>query len=108
MTQPNEDGTSVGEVLTAPVRMVTGLLPGADAGAAVVDAATAVRRWTSDRHNWIRVSWFVSGAVIVWVGIIVLARKPIAAAQSATGLTPKDIKSALVGGAKTAVTKGRA
>lgn len=107
MTQPSPADRAE-DVLTAPVRMVSGLLPGADAANSVADAATAVRRWVSERHNWVRVSWFITGVTIAWIGVVVLARKPIGGAMEATGLTPSQLKATVSGAAKTAVTKGRA
>jgi type IV secretory pathway VirB2 component (pilin) len=66
---------------------VTGLLPGADAAASVIDGIVATRRWISDRHNWIRVGWFVSGAVLFYGGAYMIIRpatEPLATAAAKT------------------------
>jgi hypothetical protein len=65
-------------------------LPGVDQATALVDSATAVRRWISDRHNWVRVGWFVGGSLLLWAGVVVLARKPIIATAQGAGTAVKD------------------
>lgn len=65
-------------------------LPGLDQAATLVDSVTAVRRWVSDRHNWVRVGWFVGGSLLLWAGVLVLARKPIVATAKGAGAAAKD------------------
>lgn len=74
---------------------VTGLIPGADAAASLIDGVVAVRRWISDRHNWTRVAWFGAGVVLVLTGAAMLARKPIQAAVTAVpvGKAAKAVKA---------------
>lgn len=66
------------------IRRVAGVIPGASEAAGFLDAAVATRRWISDRHNWVRVGWFVLGAGMIYAGVIVLARHQIAAVASGT------------------------
>ncbi len=65
------------------VRVVAGVLPGSVAEAVGLDAVgeqlAAVRRWISDRHNWIRVGWAGIGVAAIVVGGTIMARKSIAA-----------------------------
>lgn len=49
-------------------------------GLGVGDGITAVRAWVSDRHNWTRVSWFLSGSLLFGVGAAMIAGKPAASA----------------------------
>lgn len=91
----------IGTAETA-VRLVSGLLPGANAAGGLVDGVVAVRRWISDRHNWVRVGWFVAGGLLFYGGIAVLARKQIIGAAQATGVTPGQ----LVSSGKAVVTRG--
>jgi hypothetical protein len=56
------------------------------------NAVTAVRRWTSDRHNWVRVGWFAAGMVLLIGGVSTFAARPAAAAaSSAAGAARKVI-----------------
>lgn len=75
MTSPA--GEAVVGAATGAVNTVTGLLPGADAANAVVDAVTAIRRWVSDRHNAVRVAWFVAGYALIIAGAYRIARPAI-------------------------------
>lgn len=68
----------------------------------ITGALTATRRWVSDRHNWVRVAWTVSGLVMIYVGVVVLARRPIAAGLRSSGVPTSlgEAKSQIVGVAK--------
>lgn len=65
------------------VRVVVGALPGSVSEAVGLDAVgenlSAVRRWISDRHNWVRVGWAGVGLAAIVVGGTIMARKSIAA-----------------------------
>lgn len=50
------------------VDWVEGLIPGASEAHAGVDAVVAVRRWISDRHNWVRMGWFAAGLAMIYIG----------------------------------------
>jgi hypothetical protein len=73
----------VAGALAGGVKTVTGLIPGADAANAILDATTAARRWMGDRHNWVRVGWVVAGFALVAIGASILVRKPIGQAGAA-------------------------
>lgn len=55
---------------------IPGLAAVTDIGAGI----GAVRRWVSDRHNWVRVAWTVGGLVLMASGVAVMAGKPAASA----------------------------
>jgi hypothetical protein len=57
-------------------------IPGADALGDATDAIRAVRAWTSDRHNWVRVAWFLSGGVLFVVGAVMVGERPLSSAVS--------------------------
>lgn len=50
-----------------------------DALTDVPDGIRAVRAWISDRHNWVRVAWFLSGAAMFTVGLVMVGQRPLAA-----------------------------
>lgn len=54
----------------------TGVL-GGDLGD-ITDTVRAVRAWVSNRHNWVRVAWFLSGAAMFTVGVVMLGERPLA------------------------------
>lgn len=72
------------EQVRGAVRRVTGIIPGASEAAGMLDAVVATRRWISDRHNWMRVGWFVLGAAMIYGGVIILARHQITGAIAGT------------------------
>lgn len=53
------------------------LVQGAEAANTALDAIASARRWTSDRHNWIRVIWFGSGVVLILGGLVLLAKPAV-------------------------------
>lgn len=76
----------VGEIAGAAVGAAGGAvskIPGVDLLGDVADTARAVRAWVSNRHNWVRVSWFVGGTVMFTVGAVMLGERPIANATNA-------------------------
>jgi len=116
MTQPapNPIGAAIGAALTVPakvagavVQKVPGVIPGADAAASAIDAVVATRRWIGDRHNWWRVVWGVSGVALVYIGVVILVRKPLGRAASATAGAVESGGSTIAKGATTAITKGK-
>lgn len=68
-------GQKVAQKVQAPV----------DSLDALKDGAAAVRRWVSDRHNWVRVTWFSGGLVCFVVGAVMVAGKPAASAAKVVG-----------------------
>lgn len=55
----------------------------------VADQARAVRAWISNRHNWVRVAWFLSGSVLFAVGAVMVGARP---ATNAAGGIVKTVK----------------
>lgn len=66
------------------VTQVAGTLPGAQEVNALIDGITATRRWMADRHNWIRIGWWAAGSACIYIGVGILARKPIAGVVKGT------------------------
>lgn len=61
------------------------LVPGAGAYSAAQQAVAyldAAKRWVADRHNWVRVGWTLAGGLLIYGGVIVMARRPIASAAT--------------------------
>lgn len=92
MTQPNPSGESTGgKILAGALGGVAGgglvdkaggvisSIPGASQLGDITDTARAVRAWVSTRHNWVRVSWFLSGALMFAVGAVMLGERPVSA-----------------------------
>lgn len=48
----------------------------------ITDTVRAVRAWISNRHNWVRVAWFLSGAAMFTVGVVMIGERPIAKATA--------------------------
>lgn len=48
----------------------------------ITDSVRAVRAWISNRHNWVRVAWFLSGAAMFTVGVVLLGERPAAKAAA--------------------------
>jgi hypothetical protein len=89
-------GTVTGWVVDAlgqGQKVATGLTGGVGGVTAAVDSIVATRRWIGDRHNWLRVAWFMAGSGLLMVGLTILVRKPAMATLDATGLNPKNIIS---------------
>lgn len=63
-------------------RWVSGLIPGGSAVNAGLDAVMAVRRWMSDRHNWVRIGYFGAGLAMIYIGAAWLAKPAVTAAVS--------------------------
>lgn len=76
---------------TGPVTaLLSGLLPGQDAAQGLIDAILAIRRWTSVRHNWTRVLWFVGGSALMLLGGIMLLSPSVdTVAQAVTTVVPE-------------------
>lgn len=67
---------------------------GVDELGGAVDGLRAVRAWISDRHNWLRVAWFLGGSLMFSVGVVMLAERPLAkAATQVTAPVGKVVKS---------------
>jgi hypothetical protein len=78
------EGDVIGNVLLggkAVVGKATGVL-GGDLGD-VTDTVRAVRAWVSNRHNWVRVAWFLSGAAMFTVGVVMVGTRPLEPAVKA-------------------------
>lgn len=71
-TQPRTGGA-----IGAAGEAVGGLLDSLNPFSDLTDSLSAVRRWVSDRHNWVRVSWVVGGASMFTVGVIMMAGRPV-------------------------------
>jgi hypothetical protein len=103
MTSPYTPGTvpnplnpaQVAGAIQGAVKTVAGVVPGANEAAGILDSVIAARRWMADRHNWIRVAWFVGGGMLLVGGALTLARKPISGIASNAGATPSKITSAV-------------
>jgi hypothetical protein len=66
------------------------IIPGVGAAEQALSYVSAAKAWVSDRHNWVRVGWTTLGVVLIYGGVIVIARKPIAAsATKAAALAAK-------------------
>lgn len=83
---PDTDKVTAGANQAASIADATGV---GDA----VDGIRAVRRWVSDRHNWIRVGYFLGGAWLFGVGAVMVAGRPASKAAApivnlATGAAP--------------------
>lgn len=93
MTFPIEPGAlAVGATATAAVAgaasKASGVL-GGDLGD-ITDGVRAIRAWVSNRHNWVRVAWFLSGAAMFTVGVVLLGERPVAqGAASVAKILPK-------------------
>ena len=75
MTSPHGFGNTPPQtpaLPSVPVPEIPGLAQITDLG----QALGAVKRWISDRHNWVRVGWFVGGVVLMVGGVAVMAGKP--------------------------------
>jgi hypothetical protein len=59
----------------------------------VTDAARAVRRWISDRHNWARIGWFAAGVALFTIGAVAVAARPATKAVNAVAAPIKAAKS---------------
>jgi hypothetical protein len=69
-------------------------VPGVDELGNAEDGLRAVRAWVSDRHNWVRVAWFLGGSLMFSVGVVMLAERPLAkAATTVTAPVGKVVKS---------------
>jgi len=75
MTNPLPPGAlSAGaNAAASAAKEVQAAVPGADAFEAIANGAGAVRRWVSDRHNWVRVGWFGAGVALMFVGATMIA-----------------------------------
>lgn len=71
-------GAAVKQTTAAGVSIV----PGVDQLGGVIDAVRAVRAWSADRHNWVRVAWFLSGSVMFTVGAVMVGERPVASAAA--------------------------
>lgn len=56
---------------------------------------SAIRAWSTDRHNWVRVAWFVGGVGMIGVGIAMLGGRQAGAAV--TTVIPMGKAAKLVG-----------
>ena len=90
---PAQAGAAAGDML-GRIIVTPSIIPGVGELAGLADTVTAARRWVSDRHNWVRVSWVGLGVFLVAAGVIWMARKPIeqmvqekAGAAAAVGTT---------------------
>lgn len=92
MTFPIEPGAiAAGASATATVatgaQKVAGNL-GGDLGD-ITDGVRAVRAWIGNRHNWVRVAWFLSGAAMFTVGLVLIGERPAAQAAGAVAKVVK-------------------
>ena len=71
--------------LTRLIMAAPSVIPGVGELAGVVDSMLAVRRWISDRHNWVRVVWVVGGFSLMVTGAMLMARRPIESAATRVG-----------------------
>lgn len=56
---------------------VRSAIPGADQLGDLQDQARAIRAWISNRHNWTRVAWFLSGAALFTIGAVMVGERPL-------------------------------
>ncbi|MGE5827532.1 MAG: hypothetical protein ACM30G_04105 [Micromonosporaceae bacterium] len=84
--QPNP-GAAAADLTARIVSAAPSVIPGAGEVAGVVDTFVAARRWISDRHNWVRVAWVVSGFVLIATGVAWMARRPIESRITETAQT---------------------
>lgn len=84
MTVPIEPGaialeTQGAAALAGTADKATGALGGVLGGdlGDITDGVRAIRAWISNRHNWVRVAWFLSGAAMFTVGVVLLGERPI-------------------------------
>lgn len=66
-------------------------VPGAAALGDLTDSVRAVRAWISNRHNWVRVGWFLSGAAMFTIGLVLIGERPIGKVAGAAGEAAKFI-----------------
>lgn len=91
--------------MTVPIgpAAATGAAAGAAVGGAITDAReaagnlpglaeiSAARAWMANRHNWVRVGWFVGGLVLMIAGAVTFAER------ATGGAGTKIIKEAIPG-----------
>jgi hypothetical protein len=83
MTVPIEPGAiaagaDAASKVAGGVQKAVGAIPGVDQLGDITDTIRAVRAWISNRHNWVRTAWFLSGAALFTVGAVMIGERPIA------------------------------
>lgn len=86
MTSPNQFQGAVLD--TVPVGIVDDTKEAAATAAAAIEQ---VKTWISDRHNWVRVGWFVAGYTMIVVGVAILAKPAVDKAASSVGKITKGV-----------------
>lgn len=80
-----------GTALASGAKKALGAIPGAQELGDITDGVRAVRAWISNRHNWVRVAWFLSGAGMFVVGIVLIGERPAAKAAATAAKAAKYI-----------------
>lgn len=95
MTLPVDPTTPLGGSIVQKGSELLQEVPGAEAIGGITDSIVATRRWIGDRHNWTRVAWFVGGMGLVYIGVVMLVRKPLMAVAKTTADTVTGTAKAL-------------
>jgi type IV secretory pathway VirB2 component (pilin) len=78
---PTDQGMAqLAKSLAAPITDTIGALGNiAKTFALLVEIPVRAMAWLANRHNWLRILWFLAGLGLVWAGAVVLFRHPIIA-----------------------------
>lgn len=75
---------------------VDSAVPGVDELHAIGDALSAVKGWISNRHNLVRIGWFVAGYAMIIAGLVILTKPAVDATVGAvSGTVGKAVKAVI-------------